>query len=263
MKYFEFGKENKELMVMLHGGGVSYLGALPAAEYMARFFHVVLVSYDGFNPTEPDTTFRSVDYEAEMLAEYINENFGGEIDILYGISYGCRVLMAVLARPDLKIATTIADGMGTREYPDIKSEWGKNLYCFFFTGFFYQMMAKAGPIRKQILAKLTGRSVEEADRLLYQKASWESWKNQDRCLIGTKTDYSLFEKTDMYIWHGINSSVEKKLAKNMEKIKETGYPFTYKVFTDVGHGGLAGEQIPRFAGEVRAAHSKTIAKMAR
>ena len=25
MKYFEFGKENKELMVLLHGGGTSYL----------------------------------------------------------------------------------------------------------------------------------------------------------------------------------------------------------------------------------------------
>lgn len=196
----------------------SYRGALPAAEYMAKFYHVV-------------------------------------IDILYGLSYGCRVLMAVLARPDLKITTTIADGMGTREYPDIKSEWGKDVYCFFFTGLFYQMMAKAGRVRKRILAKLTGRRVEEADRLLYQKASWESWKNQDRCLIETKTDYSLFHKNDMHVWHGINSSAEKGLAKDMEKIKATGYPFTYKVFTDVGHGGLAGEYIPRFADEVRAAHA--------
>ena len=28
MKYFEFGKENKELMGLLHGGGTSYLGVL-------------------------------------------------------------------------------------------------------------------------------------------------------------------------------------------------------------------------------------------
>lgn len=261
MKYFEFGKENKELMVILHGDGVSYRGALPAAEYMARFYHVVLVSYDGFNPTEPNTTFRSVDYEAEMLAKYLGEHYGGIIDILYGLSYGCRALMAVLARPDLTITTTIADGMGTREYPNIKSEWGKDLYCFFFTGFFYQMMAKAGPVRKKILAKLTGRSLEEADRLLYQKASWKSWKNwknQDRCLIGTKTDYSLFEKTDMYIWHGINSAAEKRLAKNMKKVEATGYLFTYKVFPDVGHSGLAGEQIPRFADEIRSAHAHSI-----
>ncbi|WNV57450.1 hypothetical protein RJD28_14605 [Oscillospiraceae bacterium NTUH-002-81] len=32
MKYFEFGQENPELMVMLPGGGVCYRGAIPIAE---------------------------------------------------------------------------------------------------------------------------------------------------------------------------------------------------------------------------------------
>ncbi len=35
MKYFEFGQQNPELMVMLHGGGVSYRGVLPVARKMA------------------------------------------------------------------------------------------------------------------------------------------------------------------------------------------------------------------------------------
>ena len=61
MKYFEYGKENKELVVMLHGGGVSYRGAEPTAQTVARKYHVVLVaSYDGFNPSEPETEFVSV-----------------------------------------------------------------------------------------------------------------------------------------------------------------------------------------------------------
>lgn len=34
MKYFEFGAENPELMVMLHGGGTSYRGMLPTAKEM-------------------------------------------------------------------------------------------------------------------------------------------------------------------------------------------------------------------------------------
>ena len=36
MKYFEFGKENEELMVLLHGGGTSYLGVLPTAKKIAE-----------------------------------------------------------------------------------------------------------------------------------------------------------------------------------------------------------------------------------
>ena len=49
MKYFEFGKENEELMVLLHGGGTSYLGVLPTAKKIAEKYHVILLAYDGFN----------------------------------------------------------------------------------------------------------------------------------------------------------------------------------------------------------------------
>lgn len=38
MKYFEFGQEHPELIVMLHGGGVCYRGALPVAEETAKTY---------------------------------------------------------------------------------------------------------------------------------------------------------------------------------------------------------------------------------
>ena len=44
---------------MLHGGGVSYLGMLPTAQKLAERYYVVLVAYDGFNPSEPETEFVS------------------------------------------------------------------------------------------------------------------------------------------------------------------------------------------------------------
>lgn len=110
MKYFEFGKENKELMVLLHGGGTSYLGVLPTAKKIAEKYHVVLLAYDGFNPSEPETEFQSLAYEAGCLEDYIIENYSGKVDILYGLSYGCRTLMQVLEDNRLRITTTIADG---------------------------------------------------------------------------------------------------------------------------------------------------------
>ena len=254
MKYFEFGRENPELMVMLHGGGTSYLGALPAAKEMAKVYHVVLTAYDGFNPDEPETEFKSPMDEAKRLGDYIVEHYGGKIDILYGISYGCRVLMEVLADERLTITTTIADGMGLRDYPNIKSKFGKELYCFFFTGLFFAVMGRPGPKRKKFLAKITGRTLEEAERILFGKATWRSWKNQDYYLIGKKTDYSLFEKTDMHLWYGIKGSVDKKLSAGLDALRRNGYPFDVKIFTNLGHGGLAGEHPKEFSAEVRAAH---------
>lgn len=255
MKYFEFGRQNEKLMVLLHGGGVCYKGALPAAEALSKYFHVVLVAYDGFNPTEPDTEFISVENEARRLGDYITEHYGGKIDILYGLSYGCRVLLEVLADKRLNITTAIADGMSTCEYPDIKSKIGKDIYCFFFTGIFYIIMEKAGPRRKKWLAKITGRTPEEAERLLYPDATWKSWKNQDYCLIGKPIDFEVFRNTDMHIWHGINSKVERKLSKNIEKWQKAGYAFTYKTFSGVGHGGLIAEHTREFIEEVKSAHA--------
>ena len=93
MKCFEFGQENPERMVMLHGGGTSYLGMLPTAQGMGRVYHVVLVAYDGFSPSEPDTEYRSPMDEARRLGDFLVSQGRSSIDILYG----CRVLMEVLA----------------------------------------------------------------------------------------------------------------------------------------------------------------------
>ena len=258
MKYFEFGKENEKLAVILHGGGTSYLGAEPTAKLLGRKYHVILAAYDGFNPSEPETTFQSVMDEARRLGDYIVENNQGKIDILYGISFGCRVLMEVLKDERLSITTTIADGMSLRDYPDIKSNLGKDIYCFFFTGLFYVVMSHAGPLRKRFLAKITGRDLSEVDRVLYTKASWQSWRNQDYYLIGKKTDYSVFGRTHMFLWYGIKGTVDKRLSANLEKLKETGYPFEVKIFAELGHGGLAGEHPERFVEEVTAAYQKSL-----
>ncbi len=166
---------------------------------------MILVAYDGFNPSEPETEFRSVAWEARGLEDYILQNYGGKADILYGLSYGCRTLMQVLEDNRLKITTTIADGMSLRDYPDIKSEALKELYLFFFTGTFFVIMGRAGKLRKRFLAKITGRSPEEADRILYTKASWQSW-------------------------YGIKGTVDKKLSANLEE-RVRPVPFQKKLWT--------------------------------
>ena len=260
MKFFEFGPKNKETLVLLHGGGTSYLGVLPTAEKIAEKYHVILLAYDGFNPTEPETEFQSVAYEARALEDYLLHNYGGSVDILYGLSYGCRTLMQLLEDDRLHITTTIADGMSLRDYPDIRNGALKELYLIFFTGLFFVVMGRAGKLRKRFLAKITGRSLEEADRVLYTRASWRSWKNQDKCLIGKKTDYRVFQNTDMYIWYGIKGTVDRKLSQGLEALKAQGYPFTCKIFPDMGHGGLVGENTERFLEEVDAVHRESLRK---
>jgi len=79
-------------------------------------------------------------------------------------------------------------------------------------------------------------------------------------MLGRHRDFELFRRTDMYVWHGIRSSTEKKLAKHIREWQAKGYAFTYKVFPDLGHGTLAGERPQQFAQEVQAAHRCSLNK---
>ena len=105
-----------------------------------------------------------------------------------------------------------------------------------------------------------GRSEESLNRIIYKDATWRSWVNQDKCMIGRHKNLELFERTDMYIWHGIKGSTEKKLAAHIKEWQDKGYVFTHKIFPDMGHGTLAGEHLERFAEEVRAAHECSLAR---
>ena len=100
-------------------------------------------------------------------------------------------------------------------------------------------MGHPGPKRKKFFTNVTGRTLEVADRILYGKATWRSWKNQDYDLIGKKTDRSLFGRTDMFLWYGITrldtdygcsrrgaclthiSSTERKNRRRNRDVKES------------------------------------------
>ena len=97
--------------------------------------------------------------------------------------------------------------------------------------------------------------------IVYRDATWRSWANQDWCMIGRHKDFELFKRTDLYIWHGIRSSTEKKLAKHIREWQDKGYAFTYKVFPNMGHGTLAGEHPELFSKEVQAAHRCSLKKI--
>lgn len=84
--------------------------------------------------------------------------------------------------------------------------------------------------------------------------------DEDRCVIGRHKDFSLFTRTDMYVWHGIRSSTERRLAGYIRAWQDAGYAFTYKVFPNMGHGTLAGGHTEQFRREMLTAHAQTLAK---
>lgn len=59
----------------------------------------------------------------------------------------------------------------------------------------------------------------------------------------------------MHLWYGIKGTVDKKLSSQLEALEAQGYPFKYKIlFTELSHGGLAGEHPEQFLEEMINAH---------
>ena len=98
MKVMEYGKQNKDVALLLHGGGLSWWNYRDAAGILSEDFHVVLPVLDGHGGEK----FTSIEDNAAGIISYIDENFGGQVAVLGGLSLGGQIALEMLAqRPDI------------------------------------------------------------------------------------------------------------------------------------------------------------------
>ena len=98
MTVIEYGKQNKDVVVLLHGGGLSWWNYRDAAEILSEDFHVVLPVLDGHGGEK----FTSIEDNATRIISHIDENFGGQVAVLGGLSLGGQIALEMLAqRPDI------------------------------------------------------------------------------------------------------------------------------------------------------------------
>lgn len=92
----EYGRENSEVIILLHGGGLSWWNYRDAAELLKERFHVVLPVLDGH--AESGTAFTTIQDNADRLIAYIDETLSGHVLLIAGVSLGGQVLLEILAR---------------------------------------------------------------------------------------------------------------------------------------------------------------------
>lgn len=94
----EYGNQNKETVIFLHGGGLSWWNYRKEAELLQDKYRVVLPILDGHAGS--DRRFTSIENNAEELVEYIDDNFGGSVLMMGGLSLGGQILAEALAKRD-------------------------------------------------------------------------------------------------------------------------------------------------------------------
>ena len=103
MKIYSFGDENAPIIMLLPGTCChwksNFAKVIPS---LADTYHVLCVSYDGFDETE-DTEFTTMIGETEKIEHYIMEHFKGHIRAAYGCSLGGSFVGLLVERKNIRI----------------------------------------------------------------------------------------------------------------------------------------------------------------
>ena len=125
MKFYEFGVRTSPVILLLPGTychwKLNFGEVIPLLE---PHFHVVCVSYDGFDDTE-DTVFPDMIAETEKIESYIQNHFGGTIRAAYGCSLGGSFLGLLVQRKNIHIDHAI---LGSSDL-DQDTPWKAKLKC--------------------------------------------------------------------------------------------------------------------------------------
>ena len=100
MRIQEFGQQHKDVILLLHGGGLSWWNYREEAKLLAEQCHVLLPTLDGHAGS--DAPFASIEENAARLISYIDERFGGQVLAIGGLSLGGQIAVEMLSRrPDI------------------------------------------------------------------------------------------------------------------------------------------------------------------
>ena len=100
MRYVEYGNQNPETVILLHGGGLSWWNYRDVAQLLSDRFHVVIPILDGH--ADSDAPFTSIEENAARIIAHIIEHFGGNVLAVGGLSLGGQIAVEMLTqRPDI------------------------------------------------------------------------------------------------------------------------------------------------------------------
>ena len=96
MTVVEFGKHNKDTVLLLHGGGLSWWNYREVAQKLAEQYHVVLPVLDGH--ADSNVPFSTIEDNAARLISYIDAHFGGSVLAIGGLSLGGQIAVEMLSQ---------------------------------------------------------------------------------------------------------------------------------------------------------------------
>lgn len=228
MKYIEYGKENSEVIMMLHGGGLSWWNYRKEAELLCDEYHIILPIIDGH--ADSGSEFGSIEMAAIKLIQYIDDNFDGKIKALCGLSLGAQIAVEMLSQ-----ANSICDYALIESVSLVPSKIAEKLIGPTFS-------MSYGLIKKKWFSQLQFRALH-IDKSFYEEYY------RDTCLITKKNMITFLKANTRYSLCGsiTNSKAiikvvvgEKEQANMIKSAKQISEAIPHAII-DVKSGLYHGE----------------------
>ena len=94
----EYGKTNKDTIILLHGGGLSWWNYEEVVELLKDEYHIILPILDGHAGSDND--FTNIEDNADEIIKYIDDNYDGNVKLIGGLSLGGQILLDILSKRD-------------------------------------------------------------------------------------------------------------------------------------------------------------------
>lgn len=96
MIFKEFGDRSKDVIILLHGGGLSWWNYKDEIKLLQNEFHLIIPILDGHS--ESDKEFTTIEDNAREIIDFINQEFNGHVVFIGGLSLGGQVLLEILSK---------------------------------------------------------------------------------------------------------------------------------------------------------------------
>ena len=116
MEIKRFGNPEGKKIMLLHGNLMCWRQFEDVIPLLEEEFDVYAVSFDGFDGTGK-TTYTTAQEQADKLEDYLLQNCGGTLDLLFAESLGCGPAVCLKASKNIRIRRMILSGP---EYLDFR-----------------------------------------------------------------------------------------------------------------------------------------------
>lgn len=234
MTIHEFGKLNKETILLIHPSVVKWDYFENVIPLLQKNYHLLVPALPGYD-FDNDSDFTSVEQIASELNTWLKKEGYPELYAVYGCSMGGSISLLVALGQKIKIRHCVIDG-GITPY---QLPWIATRFIA-LKDYLMMMIGRAGGVALLEKAFATDDYSKEdlqyvAD-VLRHCSSKTIWRTFDSC-----NNYKVPEPvpkvdTKLHYWYAKNEEKERKQDINYIKSK---FPQTeFEILPDLGHGGL-------------------------